>query len=42
METLIKLFMDPLVLGYSLIALAAFGVKWWFKTPSGKKWLDGK
>ena len=34
--------MNGLILGYSLIALAVLGVTLWFKTPSGKKWMDGK
>lgn len=34
--------MNGIILGYSLIALAVLGVTLWFKTPSGKKWMDGK
>lgn len=34
--------MDGMILGYALIALAVLGVTLWFKTPSGKKWMDGK
>lgn len=34
--------MNGMILGYSFIALAVLGVALWFKTPSGKKWMDGK
>ncbi len=34
--------MYGMILGYSLIALAAIGVSLWFKTPAGKRWMDGK
>lgn len=34
--------MSAMLLGYSLIAVAAVGLWLWFKTPSGKKWMDGK
>ena len=34
--------MYGMVLGYSLIALAVFGLSLWFKTPAGKRWMDGK
>lgn len=34
--------MGAMLLGYSMIALAVLGVTLWFKTPSGKRWMDGK
>lgn len=33
--------MYGILLGYSLIALAVIGVSLWFKTPAGKRWIDG-